>query len=104
MQKKDIKKSVGEDCYTTWLRIMSQFGIQENKYLAQRIFQMTGRVYRHWELTRWLNRSRDVPKIAFDCMVLDVFFYCTFNQEILRPKDKETDELMHAFLGRRKKL
>jgi hypothetical protein len=94
-------KLIVEDSFLTWVALMSKNDIKENKQLAQRIEHFTGQKYRHWELSRWVNKNRSVPKNAYYMVLCDLAYWILTQGEIMEDKNEPLAQTVMTLMKNR---
>lgn len=63
------------DTFLNWMALMKAHGIKGNKELVARINAHNKTGYLHWEVTRWQQKTRSVPRTAHDHMLRELIYY-----------------------------
>lgn len=69
------EQHIETDSFQSWFNLMESFGIKGNDALTKRIYEHTGGVYREWEITRYINSTRGVPKKVQQFICQDLVYW-----------------------------
>lgn len=74
-KSKIMQQHIGEDVFITWLSVLEEQGITDHDEVIEHLNTWNGFDFFGWEIARWKNQTRGVPRAAYEAMVAECFYW-----------------------------